>query len=221
MHHKLSILIAMTAVACVDVDDGTDVDDGDVETSVVEQGLSAGGIVGTTYKLGGPGGNGPTVRNCNDGDVVIGFFGRKAVVIDQLGVICGHVNANGTIGNQYWPGSVGGGGGDSFSFICPTDHFVRKVVIQANGHSLASSTAVVVNRIETTCGTAFTYDPMSINVGPIAMHPYCYLNTGGISCYQVPDALQEFPQLGTAVGGISLYTGTYVDAFQLSYRNVF
>lgn len=189
---------------------------------MVESAVQAGSIIGTTAKLGGPGGNGPSIRNCNDGDVVIGFFGRAATVIDQLGVICGHLDSNGTIGNQYWPGSVGGGGGSPFVIVC--SGYVNGVRIQANNHSLATSTATVVNRIEARCSGGGP-----ISVGPIATHTehhwFCQPVWGGFQCVDMPmtvtDPFQDFPQLGAAVGGIGMWTGTYVDAFQVSYRNVF
>src|SRR4051812_7356886 len=55
------------------------------------------------YALSYRGGSGGDARslNCGPGNVVVGFYGRAANYVDQMGLICAGLNANGTLGPAF------------------------------------------------------------------------------------------------------------------------
>src|SRR5579871_3661398 len=66
--------------------------------------------------VGGWGGT-PSWIGCAPGDLVTGIYGRAGAYIDQIGLFCAHVNADGTMGSSYMTNSWGGSGGSWFSRV--------------------------------------------------------------------------------------------------------
>lgn len=93
---------------------------------------AADGPIGTTveaYSLssywwnlpwrGGSGGTWTGPMGCQAGDVIVGLHGRGGTYVDQIGLICAKLYANGTFGPRYTLAPQGGGGGDPFYLQCP------------------------------------------------------------------------------------------------------
>jgi hypothetical protein len=106
-----------------------------------------------TYALswrGGQGGNGPVPLSCGSGNVVVGFYGRAASYIDQLGLVCAAMNQNGTLGPAWTTGALGGWGGDPFFWQCPAGWVVRATTGWSGQY---------LDNFEIVCGPAPTGSP--------------------------------------------------------------
>jgi hypothetical protein len=62
---------------------------------------------------GGSGGNKNYQLSCGKGAVMTGMTAKFGSWIDQIGVVCRKVNENGTLGDEFTRGPVGGQGGSS------------------------------------------------------------------------------------------------------------
>lgn len=102
-------------------------DDGEEKTETTSQAFS---VTSTTFLLERVGGTGGTagVLRCNDSrDVIVGLRGRAGNVIDQLGLICARLNADGSTGPAYTTGALGGNGGTGWSRQCEPNGVVRRI----------------------------------------------------------------------------------------------
>ncbi|WP_437551506.1 hypothetical protein WME97_10005 [Sorangium sp. So ce367] len=57
---------------------------------------------------------------CAHDEVAIGLYGRSGALVDQVGLVCAPLQANGSIGPYSTRGSAGGYGGGPFSTLCPS-----------------------------------------------------------------------------------------------------
>jgi len=56
--------------------------------------------------------------DCGSTGVLVGVYGKKGQWIDQIGLICQRLNADGSLGSSYTRGPVGGSGGDGGQGRC-------------------------------------------------------------------------------------------------------
>src|SRR6476660_5729729 len=68
---------------------------------------------------GGTGGTGSRVA-CRAGDIAVGFYGSYGNFINELGLVCAALGADGTTGPRYTTAVRGTPGPHSFRFECPT-----------------------------------------------------------------------------------------------------
>lgn len=82
-------------------------------------------VTSAAYDLPYHGGTGGTAarKACYAGDVAVGFYGSYGNFMNELGLICAHLNSNGTLGAPYTTGTRGTPGPTSFSFRCPLKTF--------------------------------------------------------------------------------------------------
>src|SRR5437879_3713456 len=84
----------------------------------IEQAISRSSSYWTLPYRGG-GGGGPYSIACPRGNVAVGLYGRSGGYIDQGGLICAALYADGSLGPDSTIGSAGGGGGGPYYAVCP------------------------------------------------------------------------------------------------------
>lgn len=99
--------------------------------------LSGGTLAAQEYKgamWGGTGGTSSYNLDCGSSGVMTGVFGKTGAWIDQLGITCQTVKSDGTLGNTYTRGPVGGAGGTSSTRSCPAGWVVGRVATNSGSY---------------------------------------------------------------------------------------
>jgi hypothetical protein len=73
---------------------------------------------------GGSGGTRSYNLDCGSSGVLVGVYGKTGSWIDQIGLTCRSVAANGTLGSEFTRGPVGGTGGSVKSVKCKSGEVV-------------------------------------------------------------------------------------------------
>lgn len=76
---------------------------------------------------GGAGGSSSYNLDCGSSGVMTGVYGKTGTWIDQLGITCRTVKSDGTLGDTYTRGPVGGAGGTSLTRGCPAGWVIGRV----------------------------------------------------------------------------------------------
>jgi len=85
--------------------------------------LVAGPLQGQEFKgpiWGGSGGTSSYNLDCGSTGIITGIYGKSGFWIDQVGIICRTVNADGNLGSTYTKGPAGGSGGTASTVQCPS-----------------------------------------------------------------------------------------------------
>jgi hypothetical protein len=143
-----ALILGMAVAGCAtDVTDTSASEHGtDIDEHVGEVGAAFSVAGEYTYDLGRYGGTGgtPSTLRCRDeSDVIVGFHGRFANVIDRLGLVCARLRADGTLGVRYTTSSVGGQGGAPFLLECPAGKVATGLGVRA---------ATYVDALDLSCG---------------------------------------------------------------------
>lgn len=77
---------------------------------------------------GGSGGTSSYNLDCGSSGVMVGFYGKTGMWVDQIGVTCQVVNSDGTLGATYTRGPVGGSGGTTASARCTSGMVVGQLL---------------------------------------------------------------------------------------------
>lgn len=103
---------------------------------------------------GGGGGGGFDI-SCGPGQIAVGIYGRSGSNIDQIGLICSYVFANGNLSPATLTGTAGGNGGGPFYSQCPLGYGIIGFIGRSGAY---------VDRIGIVCGpissTLFWYGPL-------------------------------------------------------------
>jgi hypothetical protein len=85
---------------------------------------------------------------CPNDEVVVGFYGRSGLILDQLGLVCGALSIEGTsviVEETVSIGPFGGNGGSPFGEGCPAGQIAR-------GNDLMVTDGAWVNAFALVCG---------------------------------------------------------------------
>lgn len=95
-------------------------DEADWSEEAIAERTSELSVSDLTFDLPARGGNGgqPGSLNCAPDHVAVGIYGRAGRIIDNLGLTCAPLNADGSLGASYDTGSRGGSGGNPFRLTC-------------------------------------------------------------------------------------------------------
>lgn len=93
---------------------------------------------------GGGGGSFSYNLDCGSTGVLVGLYGKTGQWIDQLGITCQKVNANGTLGEEYTRGPIGGTGGAGKTSRCKAGSAIS---------GMASSTGSFIDKLIAVCCT--------------------------------------------------------------------
>ncbi|GKS57232.1 hypothetical protein YTPLAS18_07590 [Nitrospira sp.] len=86
----------------------------------------------TTPTFGGGGGTQAYNLDCGSGAVMVGVMSKSGFWLDAVGIICQSVNAqNGTLGETFTRGTVGGSGGQAKSTQCIPGGVIQRIVVGA------------------------------------------------------------------------------------------
>jgi hypothetical protein len=96
---------------------------------------------------GGSGGTTGYNLDCGSTGVMVGIYGKTGMWIDQIGITCQTVKADGTLGGTYTRGPVGGSGGDGAASRCDPGMVVGQMI---------AATGAFVDRVIIYC---FSWDP--------------------------------------------------------------
>jgi hypothetical protein len=126
------VLAAMTVATvggCAMATPGTG---GDGQTEPVASSQAPLQTTGWTYTLAYRGGGGGTWQSlsCGSGNVLVGLYGRSGSYVDQMGLICAQLHADGTLGPAFdpaWQWAGGWGGSADYPAQCPPNEYVRGV----------------------------------------------------------------------------------------------
>jgi len=80
---------------------------------------------------GGSGGTRSYNLDCGNTGVIVGVYGKAGLWLDQIGIMCQTINADGTLGGTFTRGPTGGSGGASTNERCNPGY----VVAEAYGHA--------------------------------------------------------------------------------------
>jgi hypothetical protein len=83
---------------------------------------------------GGTGGTATYNLDCGSAGILVGVYGKVGLWVDQLGIICQTVKADGTLGGSYTKGPVGGPGGTSETARCPSGQGVGSAGARAGSY---------------------------------------------------------------------------------------
>jgi hypothetical protein len=92
---------------------------------------------------GGSGGTSTYNLDCGSTGVMVGLYGKAGMWIDQIGITCQTVNADGALGSTYTRGPVGGPGGTGANIRCNAGWAVRW---------MSTATGTYVDAIGLVCG---------------------------------------------------------------------
>lgn len=118
MKRKNFLLVAICmmafAPACI-------MDEADWSEEAIAERSSELSVSDLTFDLPARGGNGgrPGSLNCAADHVAVGIYGKAGRVIDNLGLTCAPLAADGSLGDSSDTGSRGGSGGNTFRLTCP------------------------------------------------------------------------------------------------------
>jgi hypothetical protein len=83
---------------------------------------------------GGSGGTSSYNLDCGSSGVMVGIYGKTGLWIDQLGIICRAVKADGTLGSSFTRGPSGGSGGTSGTAQCESGKVVGHFYVHAGSY---------------------------------------------------------------------------------------
>lgn len=150
---------------------------------------------------GGSGGNKNYHLNCGAGAVMTGITAKYGSWIDQIGLVCRKVNKNGTLGDEFTRGPVGGQGGDISTIErCPAG----RVIGGANGRS-----GWYINRIDAIC-YPWVRRTRRLNDGDTSPQ---YLTING-NRFDLTSGLDWFTCGSKPAKGIRGKHGSYIDSLQ-------
>lgn len=153
----------------------------------VQSALALSWQTATIPTRGGWGGS-PTVLGCASGYVIVGIYGKSGMFIDRLGLVCGLLNADGHLSNQYSTGSVGGTGGFDFMAMCPSGQIAVGLRGRAAGY---------VDQLGLLCSSAANW----VNKGPVQSLTTVAGGSGGTSFYDPCPASYALTQLYLRAAG--------------------
>lgn len=109
--------------------------------------LLSGTLPATAQEFKGPlwgGGGGASSYNldCGSSGVMVGIYGKAGNWIDQIGITCQTVNADGTLGSTYTRGPKGGAGGTGATSRCASGKVVG---------ALFSASGTFINQVILSC----------------------------------------------------------------------
>lgn len=132
--HVVALIAASITSGCAPVDGDVDLTASADGGAGVAQSVEAVSVTGYTWALpyhGGTGGS-PLGLGCSPGDVVVGIYGRQGVnYMEQLGLVCAPLYANGTFGTRYRTGSVGPAGAINVDAQCPRGYAAAALSLRA------------------------------------------------------------------------------------------
>jgi|GEM_PF-2064385 len=91
---------------------------------------------------GGSGGTSSYNLDCGSSGVMVGIYGKAGDWVDQIGITCQTVNANGTLGSTYTRGPKGGAGGTGATSRCLSGQVVG---------ALYSASGTFINQVKPSC----------------------------------------------------------------------
>jgi hypothetical protein len=85
----------------------------------------------STPMFGGGGGNQSYNLDCGPGSVIVGVISKTGMFVDAIGIICQRVNQNGSLGEEFTRGPVGGTGGVPRTGRCKQGNVVQGIIVRA------------------------------------------------------------------------------------------
>ena len=86
----------------------------------------------STPSFGGSGGNRSYNLDCGNNAVLVGSIYKSGMWMDAIGIICQRVNpSNGSLGNEFTRGPVGGSGGRARHSRCPNGQVAQGIVARS------------------------------------------------------------------------------------------
>jgi hypothetical protein len=85
----------------------------------------------STPLFGGGGGNKSYNLDCGAGAVIVGVTSKTGMFVDAIGIICQRVKPNGSLGEEFTRGPVGGTGGVARTSRCNQGNVAQGIIVKA------------------------------------------------------------------------------------------